>query len=299
MQADTAPNKILDALAANRDNALLPANRAAVERMRSIPSPVHEYYICFTPRSGSTWLNEILTQSQLMGVPGEWFNPGQLAKNIVKRYPCADLPEYIDCIKRKTSATSGVFGAEISFFQYEILEQALAACDARELVDLGRSKLIYLWRQDLLAQAVSLYRATETGMFHSVQRDAAVREEADFAYSENKIWKWMLHLLQQELGWVRWLSKRELPYLNLSYEELWSSTELTLARLFQYVLGDADEPRPRVADLTLSHRKIANAHSESLVQEFYAGNAAKVEFCLENRGKLDATALKRELKLAI
>lgn len=42
--------------------------------MRTAP-PSKAYSILFTPRSGSSWLTSILTQTKAMGTPSEWFNP--------------------------------------------------------------------------------------------------------------------------------------------------------------------------------------------------------------------------------
>ena len=64
-------------------------------------------------------------------------------------------------------------------------------------------KYIYLTRRDLAAQAISLYKATETSVFHTnVQHsEEAISKLRSLQYDYEKIKEWYVHIDRQEKGW--------------------------------------------------------------------------------------------------
>ncbi|NES66071.1 MAG: hypothetical protein F6K24_12815 [Okeania sp. SIO2D1] len=290
-------NKILQVLSDFQELALLDNSRNLIKSYQKLSLPINEYIICITPRSGSSWLTEILSKTKILGNPEEWFNPGNLPGIIQNRYPCLDVIEYFDCIKRTQCTENKVFGMELSFFQYQLVCEALEKTkndSSLSLLNLEKNKSIYLYRLDLVAQAVSLYRAVETGMFHSAQKNASEKALIDFDYSEDKIWNWLIHILQQEFGWQQSFSKKGISPLCLTYEEIWSNPNLTKLRIINHVLGKSNQ----VDEISsYNHTKIANSKSNEIVTKFYENNSEKIEFCLKNRGKVNATQIKKELSL--
>ena len=80
------------------------------------------YFIAFTPRSGSSWLAGLLTSTKKLGGPGEWFNPDNLP-NILKTFPKCDLRSYAALIRHRFKTGNGVSGFEASFFQIKQVEE--------------------------------------------------------------------------------------------------------------------------------------------------------------------------------
>ncbi len=300
MNKNQPQNKILQVFSENKTQALLEKSRNLITQYQELPSPDIEYLVCITPRSGSSWLTEMLSKTKILGNPEEWFNPGNLPGIIKNRYPCLDPIEYFDCIKKTQCTDNKVFGMELSFFQYRIVNMALDLVQKEaslKLLNLKNLKTIYLYRLDLVAQAVSLYRAVETGMFHSVQQNASEKGSVNFDYSEQRIWNWLIHILQQEFGWQQNFQKQAVSPLCLAYEEMWSNPDLTKLRIINHVLGNQDQINDGIINFQYNHSKIANSKSSEMVIMFYKNNAEKVDFCLKNRGKISQDIIRKELDL--
>ena len=287
-------NKILKAFADHRDVTADAAARKKFALNDGARLAEREYYICFTPRSGSSWLTDLLQKTKVMGNPGEWFNPDLLANNLKRGYPCANLREYIDYIRTRW-ASDNVFGCEMTWLHYNVLREALATDRIQDRIDLRHHKVVYLWRNDLVAQAVSLHRAISTRKFHSTQHDGSDGSDDKIPYPGEEIWKWMMHILQQEYGWRRYFRDHAISYLSLSYEELCNSTALTISRICQYVRG-SERLSPTI-EVSSGHAKMASDRSTSVAIDFYSRNAAKVEHCLEHRGSQDSAWFRRTIHL--
>ncbi|MDJ0554397.1 MAG: Stf0 family sulfotransferase [Microcoleaceae cyanobacterium MO_207.B10] len=299
-KSQNTQNKILQIFNDFQTQALLAANRDIIKNHQKSSLPIVEYLICITPRSGSSWLTEILSGTKILGNPEEWFNPGNLPGIIQNRYPCLDIIEYFDCIKRTQCTENKVFGMELSFFQHQLLCDALETTkkdSSLSLLNPEKNKFIYLYRLDLVAQAVSLYRAVETGMFHSAQTNASEKALVDFKYSDDRIWHWLIHILQQEFGWQQNFSKKCISPLYLTYEEMWSNPNLTKLRLINHILGNLDQINQIDESSSYNHAKIANSKSNEIITKFYQDYAKEIDFCLQNRGKLNAIQIRKELEL--
>ena len=300
-QVQNTQNKILQVFSENQTQALLEKSRKLIKQYQELPSPNIEYLVCITPRSGSSWLTEMLSKTKILGNPEEWFNPGNLPGIIKNSYPCLDPIEYFDCIKKTQCTNNKVFGMELSFFQYRIVKMALDLVEKEaslRLLNLKNIKTIYLYRLDLVAQAVSLYRAVETGMFHSVQQNASEKGAINFDYLEEKIWNWLIHILQQEFGWQQNFQKQGVSPLWLTYEEMWSNPNLTKLRIINYILGNQNEINNQIIDMQYNHTKIANSQSNEMVINFYKNNADKIDFCLKNRGKIGNNQIIKSLEIS-
>ena len=69
------------------------------------------YIIFFTPRSGSTWLGDLLVSTKFAGKPREWFNPQHLKKS-VEQFGSV-TPQTYAAILRRHHQIQSVFGLEI------------------------------------------------------------------------------------------------------------------------------------------------------------------------------------------
>lgn len=136
------------------------------------------YMICTTPRTGSTVLL------------------GMLRKTAVAGYPV----EYPDSIYYK-----GVYGVMIQMGQ---------TTTNFDLPPAERYGYIHLFREDVVAQAVSLTIASQTGRWHSYH--SAKREPV---YDSEGISLAVQKIQQDNLAWTTWLEDKS-PVLRISYETL-------------------------------------------------------------------------------
>lgn len=138
---------------------------------------VPAYLICATPRSGSTLLCDLLTDCGA-GRPASYWRPQDIGR-WAERWgivggPAADDPvfnaAYLQAMIAAGSAGSDVFGLRLMWSNAGEATARLRAALGRDsdLATLteaafGRTLFIHLSRQDVLAQAISLVRAEQTG----------------------------------------------------------------------------------------------------------------------------------------
>ncbi|MEY4194397.1 MAG: hypothetical protein RLZZ226_765, partial [Pseudomonadota bacterium] len=155
----TGMSRLLDIFACQESSEQDRFDASDAQAMRKLPPKARsEYLIAFTPRSGSSWLTSLLVDTRLAGRPEEWLNPNHLP-DILKAHPCRDLTSYVRRIRRiMLSRKRRTFGIECSWFQWKLYLDA----NQQRVLPFAFDHHIYWTRRDLLGQAISLYKATET-----------------------------------------------------------------------------------------------------------------------------------------
>ena len=101
-------------------------------------------------------------------------------------------------------------------------------------------KYIYLTRRDLAAQAVSLYKATETTVFHTnIQHSQdAISKLQTLGYDYEKIKEWYVHIDRQEKGWQDYFYENNIFPLCITYEDIDENVFKVLKRIARFVHVD-------------------------------------------------------------
>ncbi|MGI9212027.1 MAG: Stf0 family sulfotransferase [Methylococcaceae bacterium] len=288
-------SRLLDIFAHQESAAHERFDAADKQAMRALPAKARsEYLIAFTPRSGSSWLTSLLVDTRLAGQPEEWLNPNHLP-GILSTHPCKDLPSYVRRIRRlMLSRKRRTFGMECSWFQWRLYLES----NQQRVAPFAFDHYIYWTRRDLLGQALSLYKATETGYFHSTTGKKE-SPSTEIVFDDGKIWDWMLHICQQEYGWQTYFQKRNIEPLNLCYEDLWSNTELTLTRLLSHIAPE--QPLATVIAAAQAakskHTKLDGSATRDIKLGFYGRYRDEIEFCLANRGRYNEKQIRSLLTL--
>lgn len=251
-------------------------DRVKFESDLTLEEPRRKLIILFTPRSGSSWLTDMVTRSKQLGKPREWFNPNFIPK-ITRAMNADTLERYIDMITRKHSS-GNVFSCEITIFQL----RRVFGSDDRFLhhfpVDLP-----YMWlrREDLVLQAVSLAKAVRTDVFHAQQASAEdlSRADAEFVYDRADIDHWLCHILDQERLCEAFFADHGITPLRLTYERMMAQgAEATLEQMLPHVrprrtqLPDAARKR-----LNSEHRKIGSERNTEFALRFARECPARID----------------------
>lgn len=210
------------------------------------------YMICFTPRSGSTWLGDLLSRTNKMGKPKEWFNPFKLPR-MLSAYPKCDLAEYADMIQRRYKSSNGVFGFEATFVHTKFIQESapLEKLFGRDL------KYIFHTRLDFVAQAVSLYKSSNSGYHNSIKKiDRKIKKRlGSLEYDGEEILKCCGRILQGEFRFEKMFARKEVDPLRLTYEDLVKDTLGTVSRISEFVgveggieLKISDSPHTKIGD---------------------------------------------------
>lgn len=180
---------------------------------REVSRVAQTYAVLFTPRSGSTWLTHEISSYVVLSHPDEYFNLHTFEDSLALN-KSNNIYEYYDSVANKRVSPAGVFGFQISYFDLAELEKLAGL---RSLMT-GRQVFFYLRRNNFIAQAVSLYFAEQTNVFHS-SKNEKISIRRDVQYDKERIKFWARHILQQEYGIESWLSTNYVTSLWLTYEE--------------------------------------------------------------------------------
>ena len=190
------------------------------------------YLICSSLRSGSTLLSQYLHATGVAGVPFEYLNDANMqAYGERKGETIQDIGSYIQEIETLRTTSNGVFGMKAHFRQtvrmvrtQQLMKEFLKHFD----------KLIKISRHDKIAQAISLCRATQTGIWTSLHNNDE-EEHSQFIYCSREIAKALSSLFDEDAGWEAAITESGLQALDISYEDLVSKPQDTINTVLQYL----------------------------------------------------------------
>jgi len=231
-----------------------------VDTMKKPPARTN-YVIYFTPRSGSSWLTDVLVQTKRMSLANEAFNP-DFIPNIARSVNASNLDQYVNALKRKHN-NHGVYGFQITWHQLN----AIFRRHEKLIEYFGTSPAFWLIRRDIVAQAVSLAKMVTTKIAHVPQTTDADRAAAElaFAYDKSLIKHWLLHILAAEKGSEAFFYTHRINPLRLCYEDMMTTGPEQVARIMMAHVGAAWVPETTI---TSHHEKLATDQNKEYADRF-------------------------------
>lgn len=166
--------------------------------------------ICSTPRSGSYLLCRQMINAGI-GVPTEYFRP-QTVTSLSARFGAAGDAGYIDALESNRTAANGVFAAKLQWVQ--LLEHPIVRSRWIDRADLN----VFLYREDVIAQAVSWQVALATG-YWSFDATQGLRAYGVTLESDDLALELARELRMQNDGWREALAAAGRPVLAVRYED--------------------------------------------------------------------------------
>jgi len=193
------------------------------------------YFICATPRTGSSLLLGLLASTGVAGRPEAYFRAPD-EQSWTERWalsPAADgrvdYAEFVPAARAAGRTENGVFGAKLMWGTLDEVVDKLAAVypdDAGPGADLtlltrafGEIRFVHLSRDDVVAQAVSWLRAEQTGTWYigdSTPGAGAVEPRFD----EMGIRAYAERIAQHNAQWEQWFSSFGIEPHIVRYEQL-------------------------------------------------------------------------------
>ncbi len=239
-------------------SSLFPAIEFDLEKLAMYAkqkSPATEYIVAMTPRSGSTYLCDLMRQTKLFGRPIEMLAAENIPKNM-RTVPARTAEEYLANMFKHTASKNGVSGLKTSWFQFKDFNSALP--NRRHFKNF---KFVYLYRRDIYSQAVSLYKATESKIFHTnIQHsEESLGKLRKLEYSFELIQKWHQRIARGEEGWTNFFLANDITPLCITYEDISSNINIVMERVAVH-LGI---PRRMVKSIQMesAHTKIGDRQS--------------------------------------
>jgi len=226
------------------------------------------YFICFTVRSGSSLLCQLLAETNLAGKPQEHFH-----HNITPENPQGDdIPDYaayIDQLLDQWTTPNGVFGAKVGGGQWHHLTRHVRRIDGYANMPLSDAMaglfpdLHYIWltRRNKVRQAVSHWMAIQSGRWGSFHEAT----NPDPEYKFEAIDYLTQELVMREAVWADYFADYHIIPHIVVYEDFVQKKAETVRGIFDFLnIETADDfsvPEPK-------HTRLANSLSEEWVQRY-------------------------------
>jgi LPS sulfotransferase NodH len=165
---------------------------------------VRGYAICCQARSGSSYLCELLASTGVLGRPLEYFNIKRMRRD-AKDYP-NDPNAQLEILGRNAATPNGVYGLKVLSWHFAA---------NRWPERLPALSFVFLTRRDLLGQALSHVRATQTGLW-DVQHEPTGTAQYDRASIDEALRMFVVH----EARWRYYFARNGIAPLELVYEDL-------------------------------------------------------------------------------
>lgn len=224
---------------------------------------VDGYVICATPRSGSTLFCQYLASTGVAGVPASYFRKEGLHEyaehwQILHPDGTYDLADYLTAARKAGSTDNGVLALRIMWSTMgevtAYLSRLYPDSSGNELTLLekafGRLKFVYLRRDDVTAQAISLYRAQQTGYWH-IEGQAP---EQPPAFDFDAISSFVAELRRDNSDWQSWFQKVGVEPMRVVYEDFAADPETTISKVLRFL----EIELPADAKLSASNQRLAD-----------------------------------------
>jgi len=241
------------------------------------PQRTDSYLICATPRTGSSLLCGLLDSTGVAGHPESWFRC-QDELEFAARWGIADASEgtfgYSDYFRAAAAAGStanGVFAARIMWGTMDEVTAHLApvypghAGSAAGLLSaaFGRTRFVYLRRGDVVAQAVSLLRAEQTGVWFETadeRQEPTAEPGFDFGQARDLV----RQIENENAAWEAWFTAEGIQPYRVLYEEL-DADPVGIASGVLSFLG-LDLPPGR--EITVRHKRLADGLNARWIESY-------------------------------
>lgn len=238
------------------------ANPVRQAQLAKIGPPRACFIIYFTPRSGSSRLTEILSQTKRLGMVTEVFNPN-FVPNIAKNVQARDLKQYMDRTCRWMARSDGMFSFEITDHQLRaVFPEPQKFFDA-----FAAQPSFWLIREDIVAQAISLAKMVATKVAHTNTASPAQIAASDqtFAYNRRTIKEWLKHILVAEENSEKNFRAQGITPRRLSYEQL---SILSPEQVVQVFVDHLDLELGPMPAFDLKHQRLGTGQNQDFAARF-------------------------------
>lgn len=246
------------------------------------PRRSRAYVLCTTPRSGSTLLCRALAATGVAGRPDSHFHASSLRRwlevhGLEGRAFASErdaLRALFEAVRARGSGPSGVFGLRMQRRSFPHWMRRLDALHPGRPTDVARieaafgpTSFVHLSRADKLAQAVSLLRAEQSGLWHRAADGTELERlgpPATPRYDADAIARHSADLSAQDDAWRAWFAREGVTPLRLGYETLAADPAGAVARVID-ALGLESRAARSVVPATA---RLADATSTAWIERF-------------------------------
>jgi len=253
-----------------------------------MPKPRYtSYIICTSPRSGSTLLCTLLQATGVAGNPDSHFHSksleGWLLTYGLRERFSSSQQAVRSVVTRAIQTGKGdteIFGLRMQRTSFVHFLQQIGSLDPEMGCDLdriqavfGSTLFIHLTRSNKLEQAISLVRATQTGLWHRAADGSELERLTDPKppnYDSQEIQRALSELEKMDRDWLCWFEKEGVSPLRFTYDQVSQNPTAVLVQILQS-LGVETQAAQHVSPPTA---KLADALNQQWAEQFRAQHPA-------------------------
>jgi LPS sulfotransferase NodH len=199
------------------------------------------YLLCGTPRTGSTLLCSLMTSTGVLGRPESYFRESdeilwaERFGLIHDGSRVLDFGAFMRAVRTAGTTDNGVFGARVMWGSLEhIVEGLETRSDRSDLAVLERAlgslRFLHLRREDVIGQAVSWYRAEQTGFWQEgdTQAEPPTRDVDGMLGFVSTIG-------EHNAAWQSWFDRHGIRPHSVTYEQLVRESRSTIEAVAAFV----------------------------------------------------------------
>jgi LPS sulfotransferase NodH/SAM-dependent methyltransferase len=209
------------------------------------PGPVRlrkSYIVASTDRSGSTFLCSLLWQTGVLGAPAEYWNfrsrpkAKPIGAQMMERLEAASAADYLDKLLACRTSRNGIFSVKAHSFDFEEAVRQFPEMLER----LSPLTYIYIERKDKVAQAVSMAKAAQTGVWVSYGK---MHKTENLHYDKELIARCLGFLERQHRDWLRWFETNQIEPFIVAYEDLLVDHAGVVRSIVKLLGAENDKPQ--------------------------------------------------------
>jgi LPS sulfotransferase NodH len=237
-----------------------------------VTKPQFAYFICTTPRTGSSFLTQLLHSTRIAGRPREYF---QFRHTITEENQQKDtLPDFIKTSIERGTTPNGVFAAKLFWDHFSVLTNIIRKSSPNGTPDSSTPQFLssvfpnlnYIWltRRDKARQAVSLDRAVQSKIWAPKHLKTPISQTLPtFCFDRINV---LYHLLlANDESWRSYFAANEIAPFTLTYEDLVEGYEKSTKSILEYFKIPGRESI--TIEKPVAHR-MADSLTEEWVQEY-------------------------------
>lgn len=213
------------------------------------------YFVCSTPRCGSSLICQALQNTGLAGAPTEYFD-ANIQERFYQHWQIDTFTEYLSLLRKTKTGPNGVFGTKTHFNQFN-------RCFGIESLPAGFPNPLFIWirRTHLIEQAVSYAMAIQSDKWSAAHAGNGTQPE----YRFEQIASLKTRLENEQSRWESFFKSHSIAPLVLTYEDFSNDLYDAAIRCLEYLdVGIADAVS--IEPVTL--KKQAGAQTREWIERF-------------------------------
>lgn len=198
--------------------------RTADDRRHADP-PWLVWAICTVARSGSSWLSQLVSSTNIMGTPDEYLLSWPEQATRFGLASSISLSDYLTFLLQHRSTSNGVFAIKGSVEEMQPFFEFFP-----------NAPCVWLVRENKIEQAVSWHRAHDGGVW---ARTTPTAQHPPSEFSMERVLYFYDEILRREAMWQAFFSRHQVPPLVLTYEQVCKSPLAAVQSIAAHIGLDA------------------------------------------------------------